>query len=221
MDKKPISMANSSDPYPPMERKLKLTRRVLLLLCENHHPTLIVTKSNIVARDVDILSTMPSAVMFTITTLNEVYKTLEPNAPSPKMRLGALHKLRKKKIPAGIRLDPLIYGLSHDVEEVVMSAAEAGALHVVASTFKPRPDALRRFKAAFPDMVEDTDRLYLREGERIGGSFYLPKKLRLQMLSQIRDLVLENGMTFGVCREGLNLNTAESCDGSHLIPAKR
>lgn len=216
IDKKVISMSNSSDPYPPMEKKKKLTRGVLKLLCKKEHPTLIITKSNIVARDIDILREMPSAVMLTITTLRDTYKKLEPKAPPPHKRLEALKRLRKERIPAGIRLDPLIPSLSLDMDKVVESAAEAGALHVTASTFKPRPDAWKRFGNTFPKVAEKTKNLYFEEGERIQGSRYLPKELRYEMLSHVKDLVLENGMSFGVCREGLDLKKAKSCDGSHL-----
>lgn len=217
VDKKVISMSNSSDPYPSMERKKKLTRGVLRLLCKNQHPTLIITKSDIVARDIDILNAMPSAVMFSLTTLSDAYKKLEPKAPPPRKRLEALKKLRKEGIPAGIRLDPLIPVLSLDIDKVVKSAAEAGALHVTTSTFKPRPDAWKRFENTFPKIARKTKRLYFEEGERIQGSRYLPKNIRLDMLNHVKELVLENGMTFGVCREGLNLTKAESCDGSHLL----
>lgn len=216
MDKKVLSMSNSSDPYPPMERNKKLTREVLRLLCKHQHPTLIITKSDIVARDIDILNAMPSAVLFSITTLSDAYKKLEPNAPPPNKRLGALKKLRKKGVPAGIRLDPLIPGISLDMDNVVKSAGKAGALHITTSTFKPRPDAWKRFENTFPKIARKTRKLFFEEGERIQGSRYLPKKLRLDMLNQVKELVIENGMTFGVCREGLNLTKAESCDGSHL-----
>ncbi|UCE36585.1 MAG: radical SAM protein [Thermoplasmata archaeon] len=217
IDKKPISMSNSSDPYPPIERKLKQTRGVLKILSKKQHPTLIVTKSDIVVRDIDILREMPSVVMFSITTLGKTSTKLEPNAPSPQRRLEALVKLRKKNIPAGIRFDPLIPGISQDIEDVVISAKKAGALHITASTFKPRADSWKRFERTFPEIAQKTKRLYFEEGERIQGSRYLPKELRHRMLSQVRELVLENDMTFGVCREGLNLNTAGSCDGSHLL----
>lgn len=216
VDKKVISMSNSSDPYPPMERKKKLTRGVLRLLCDNQHPTLIITKSDIVTRDIDILNAMPSAVMFSITTLSDAYKKLEPKAPPPQKRLEALKKLRKEGVPAGIRLDPLIPGLSLDIDKVVKAADNAGALHVTTSTFKPRPDAWKRFENTFPEIARKTRKLYFEDGKRIQGSRYLPKKIRLDMLNQVKELVLENGMTFGVCREGLDLTKAESCDGSHL-----
>jgi DNA repair photolyase len=217
LDKKPISLSNSSDPYPPMERERKDTRGVLKLLCKNQQPVLIVTKSDIVTRDMDILDRMPSAVLFTVTTLGEGHKKLEPYAPSPKKRLLALEKLRKQGISAGIRLDPVIPEISLDWEEVVGAAAKAGALHVTASTFKPRPDSLKRFKNAFPKKADKIQELYYQEGERIQGSWYLPRKMRNQILSEIRDFVLERNMSFGVCREGLNLTTAKSCDGTHLF----
>ncbi|UCG69682.1 MAG: radical SAM protein, partial [Thermoplasmata archaeon] len=216
IDKLPISMCNSSDPYPPMERKKNLTRGVLKLLCRNQHPTLIVTKSDIVVRDADILGEMPSSVMFTITTLKDVYKKLEPNAPPPQKRLQALKKLRKENISCGIRLDPIIPGVSQDLENVVQSAQKAGALHITCSTFKPRPDAWKRFEKTFPKIAKNTKELYFEQGERFSGTRYLPKILRLELLNQVKKHVEDAGMTFGICREGFNLNSGESCDGSHL-----
>jgi DNA repair photolyase len=216
IDKMPISMSNSSDPYPPMEKKKNLTRGVLQLLCKYQHPTLVVTKSDIVVRDSDILGEMPSSVMFTITTLKDAYKKLEPHAPPPRKRLQALKKLRKAGISCGIRLDPIIPRISQDTKEVVESAEKAGALHITCSTFKPRPDAWKRFERAFPIIAKNTKELYFEQGERISGARYLPKKLRLNLLNQVKEYVEDAGMTFGVCREGLDLSSAKSCDGSHL-----
>ncbi len=216
IERKVISISNSSDPYPPMEKNYGLTRQVLEMLCKNDHPALIVTKSDLVARDVDIIGTFPCAVMFTITILKREHKKLEPHAPSPKRRLIAMKKLSEKGVPVGLRLDPIIPGLSSDFKEVIAKASEAGASHVVSSTFKPRPDCWKRFKVVFPDLANELHPFYFDKGERHQGSRYLPKRLRESLLKDVKTEALGQGMSFGVCREGLNLNTAKSCDGSHL-----
>lgn len=216
IERKVISISNSSDPYPPMEKSHGLIRQVLEMLSKHDHPTLIVTKSDLVMRDVDILRKFPCAVMFTITTLKGKHKKLEPYAPPPKRRLIAMKNLSENGVPVGLRLDPLIPGLSTDFKEVITKASEAGASHVVSSTFKPRPDCWKRFENAFPDIANDLSPLYFNKGERHQGSRYLPREHRLSLLKDVQTEALEHGMSFGVCREGLNLNTAKSCDGSHM-----
>ena len=75
-----------------------------------------------------------------------------------------------------------------------------------------------RFTIAMPKVAEKLKPLYFAQGEKIGGSALLPKKLRFKLLKGMRDLAEANGMKFGACREGLaQLNTA-TCDGSWLLP---
>ncbi len=209
-------MSNSSDPYPPMERRYELTRSVLKILQRHQHPVLITTKSDLVVRDIDILKTMKSAVMLTITTTLPIYKIIEPNAPSPKKRIDAVKKLSEKGIPVGVRLDPVIPCLSYDFEEVIKHASSAGASHVVASTLKLRPDAWKRLSNALPTLAQKIAPLYFERGELHRSSRYLPEKIRREMLKSIKDEAERRGLTFAVCREGL-FNTGVSCDGSHLI----
>jgi len=78
-----------------------------------------------------------------------------------------------------------------------------------------------RFSEAFPQIAEKLKPLYFVQGEKIGGSAFLPRELRYKILKDIRDLAEANGMKFGVCREGLpKLNTA-ACDGSWLMPQSK
>ncbi|MFH8132551.1 MAG: radical SAM protein, partial [Candidatus Aenigmatarchaeota archaeon] len=87
----PISVSNSSDPYVPEEEKLKLTRDCLRYFAFHDCKILLITKSDLVLRDLDILSRMRSCVSITITTLNEeIAKKLEPKAPSPEKRIKAV-----------------------------------------------------------------------------------------------------------------------------------
>ncbi|RLF50391.1 MAG: radical SAM protein, partial [Thermoplasmata archaeon] len=80
---KVVSLSNSSDPYPTVEKKLGITRKTLEILSHNQVKYQIVTKSNLVLRDLDILKQSKTCVAITITTLKEkIAKKLEPNAPS-------------------------------------------------------------------------------------------------------------------------------------------
>lgn len=212
----PVSMCNSSDPYPHAEKRLMLTRGCLEVFKECGVPVLIVTKSDIVLRDADLLENMNCVVSFTVTSLRpQVYKKLEPNAPPPGRRMDALKKLAKVGIPCTVRMDPVIPFVNEsDIREVAGEAASCGALHITSSTFKPRPDSWRRVASAFPH--KEMMKLYAH-GEKRKNYRYLPQSERRRLMEKVRDACEKYGMTFGACREGLDINTGKSCDGGHLL----
>lgn len=216
----PISLSNSSDPYPPMERELGLTRRCLQLLNEAGFAVQIITKSDLVTRDLDLLKEMPSVVSFTITTLDEeLARKLEPNAPSPKRRLKAVEEVSKRGIPVTVRLDPIFPGLNdEEIERIVKETGEAGALHITTSTYKPRPDSWQRMMLAFPEFCKKARELYFIKGERHKSGRYLPASMRRNLLLRVKKACEEVGLSFSSCREGMpELNTAPTCDGTHLL----
>ena len=212
-------MANSSDPYPRAEASEGLTRRCLEILSENNCKIQIITKSNIVTRDDDLLSKIPSTVALTITTDDEnLARLIEPYAPSPSQRLRAAQDLMKAGIPVSVRIDPIIPLVNDHPQKLISDLANIGVKHVTCSTYKAKADNWMRLTQAMPKVAEKLKPLYVQQGEKIGGSTLMPKDLRYKLLKDIRDLALANGMKFGVCREGLaQLNTA-ACDGSWLMP---
>ncbi|MEM2874587.1 MAG: radical SAM protein [Candidatus Hadarchaeales archaeon] len=215
-----ISMSNSSDPYPPVEAELRLTRGCLELMARERRKVQIITKSDLVVRDLDLLKKIPCVVSFTITTLDETLASkLEPGAPSPSARLRAMRRV-SHEIPVALRLDPLIPLLNdHEVESIVGAAAKHGASHVTGSTFKPRLDGWRRFSSIFRDEASKLNELYFTRGKRKRG-WYLPMEMREKLMLLVREACQRNNLTFATCREGLShLNTGMSCDGTHLIGA--
>lgn len=218
-----IEMSTSSDPYPPIEETLELTRRTLALLANYPVRVLITTKSHIVVRDADILVKMPSAVMITITTLDDnLAKIIEPEAPPPSLRLKAIKELSARGVPTGVRIDPIIPGVNSDeyhIAELVEKVIEAGARHIVTSTYKAKWDSLNRLVAALPDTANKLRELYVHRGVKIHGYMYLPRDVRERLLSPVIRATLRHGLTVATCREGLGPEffKAPSCDGSHLI----
>lgn len=217
-----VSMANSSDPYQPLEEKMGLTREALRLLVENGFKVLIITKSSLVLRDLDVLRAGGCAVSVTVTSLNEeLTKVLEPSSPPPAERISALKRLASNGIPCSARVDPVIPGLNDDLSELDGLLGElsgAGVKHVVCSTYKARPDSLLRLIEAFPSLRGRLKELYLKLGEPVGNARYLPEGLRRRLLSRLKAMAEARGLTFSVCREGFKeLNSGGSCDGSHLI----
>ena len=214
-----ISIANSSDPYPRAEGSAGLTRRCLEILAESKCKIQIITKSNLVTRDNDLLSKVPATVALTITTDEDnIAKIIEPFAPPPFQRLKAAQDLIKAGIPVSVRIDPIIPLVNDKPQKLIETLASIGVKHLTCSTYKAKADNWVRFTIAMPKVAEKLKPLYFAQGERIGGSALLPKNLRFKLLKGIRDLAEANGMKFGACREGFaQLNTA-TCDGSWLLP---
>jgi DNA repair photolyase len=214
-----LSMSNSSDPYPQLEASEGLTRRCLGILAESNCRIQIITKSNIVTRDDDLLCKIPSTVAITITTDDDdLAKVIEPFAPSPSQRLRAAQDLINAGIPVSVRIDPIIPFVNDYPQKIISTLASIGVKHITSSTYKAKADNWLRLISAFPQVKEKLKPMYFQQGERIGGSILLPKDYRFKLLKGTRDLVKAQGMQFGVCREGLTeLNTA-SCDGSWLLP---
>ena len=218
-----VSMSNSSDSYPRLEQELGLTRKCLKILAESCCKLQIVTKSDLVTRDIDILQEIPCVVSVTVLTLDDVLsRKLEPSAPVSSLRLKAIETLVESGIPTTVRIDPVIPFLNDGLDSIMDKVSSLGVLHVTCSTYKVKPDNWKRFNAACPEVAQKLKPLYFSQGERIGGSTYLPETLRFSLMKQAKDLTEKHKMTFGCCRETFNMNSA-GCDGSGAIqgPQKR
>ncbi|KYH33328.1 SPL family radical SAM protein [Neomoorella mulderi] len=130
-----VMLASVTDAYQAIERKYGLTRRCLELLTRSGLEVSILTKSDLVIRDVELLRAMPAAeVGFTITTLDDkLAGVLEPGAPSPSRRLAALEKLAGAGIKTWVFVAPVIPGLTdapEDLAAITKAAGMAGAREV-------------------------------------------------------------------------------------------
>jgi len=130
---KVIAMSGVTDCYQPVERRLKLTRGCLEVLAEFRNPVGIVTKNNLVTRDIDLLGELAkhnaAAVFISLTTLDtELRKVMEPRTSPPAARLATISTLSQAGIPVGVLIAPVIPGLTdHEIPALVEAAAQAGA----------------------------------------------------------------------------------------------
>jgi DNA repair photolyase len=130
---KPLALSGVTDPYQPVERRLRLTRRCLEVLAEFRNPVVVITKNRLVVRDADLLGALArfdaSAVFLSITTLDAALaRALEPRTSTPSARLGAIAALAGAGVPVGVLVAPLIPGLTdHELPAIVAASAEAGA----------------------------------------------------------------------------------------------
>ena len=130
---KTITLGSNTDPYQPVERRLRVTRDILEVLARCRHPLTIITKSALVLRDLDLLGALArdnlARVGVSITTLDaELKRTMEPQAASPAARLRVVRELTAAGVPTGVLVAPVIPALTdHEMEHIVQAAAEAGA----------------------------------------------------------------------------------------------
>ena len=130
---KPIALGINTDGYQPLERRLEVTRGILAVLARCRHPVSIVTKSALIVRDIDLLADLAKdrliSVMLSITSLtDEIKRTLEPRAASPKGRLRTIAQLAEREIPVGVLVAPVIPAITdHEMEDILAAARQAGA----------------------------------------------------------------------------------------------
>ena len=128
-----IMLSGVTDPYQPIERRLRVTRRCLEVLAEFRNPVAIVTKNHLVTRDLDLLLELNQfqacAVHLSITSVSpSLSARMEPRASSPRRRLEALRELSEAGIPCGVMAAPIIPSLNDDqIPAILEAAAEAGA----------------------------------------------------------------------------------------------
>lgn len=128
-----IMLSGVTDPYQPIERKLKLTRQLLQLLLDCQHPVSLITKNALVERDIDILKELASLnlvhVAISITTLDSgLANDMEPRTSSPTARMRAIRSLTQAGVPVRVMTAPIIPGLNdHEIPKLLEEAAAAGA----------------------------------------------------------------------------------------------
>ncbi len=128
-----LVMSGVTDPYQPIEKKLRITRSCLEVLAKFRNPVAIITKNRLVTRDVDLLRELGSynaiAVNISVTSLDpNLQRALEPRTSIPSARLDAVSQLRHAGIPVGVMVAPIIPGLTdHEVPKILEACAEAGA----------------------------------------------------------------------------------------------
>lgn len=130
---RPIMIGTNTDAYQPVEREQLIMRGLLQVLSDFRHPVSILTKSNLITRDLDILGPMAergiARAMVSITTQDRALaRAMEPRCPTPERRFEALGQLAAAGIPTGIMLGPMIPGLNDsELESIMARAAELGA----------------------------------------------------------------------------------------------
>jgi len=198
-----IALGTATDPYQPIERRLEVTRAILEEL--SRHAGLefgIVTKSNLVLRDIDVLQRIAENnqifVNVTITTLNvDLARILEPRAPRPDLRMETVRKLNLEGVNAGVICAPVVPGITdspRDLEALVRATAEVGGKYIYANPLFLKPCSAAIFlpflEKEFPQLVDSYQQRYKDRA-------FLPKAYG-QRLSQLMARLRQK---YGLCKD--------------------
>jgi DNA repair photolyase len=181
-----IGTGSMNDPYMPVEAERRLTRGALQIISAAKFPVHIITKSDLVTRDADLLqqiSRVYAAVSFTITSADDALsKKLEPGAPVSSRRFAALKTLSENGIMAGVTMMPIlpfIEDSDENLRALLRMAGEAGAKYIIPGFGLTLRDRQREYYYAkldrlFPGLREQYQRRY---GERYSAES--PRAARL------------------------------------------
>jgi DNA repair photolyase len=176
---KTLAISGVTDPYQPIERKLRITRGCLEVLAEFRNPVGIITKNHLVTRDADVLAELASfdaaRVFVSITTLdNDLARIMEPRTSTPALRLEAVSTLAQAGVPVGVMVAPTIPGITdHEMPKILAAAKEAGAqwagFVVLRLPWAVAPLFERWLEEHFPDRKE---KVLNRMRDLRGGKLY-------------------------------------------------
>ena len=168
-----IALGTATDPYQPVERKVRITRSLLEVFARRSgHRLGIVTKSKLIERDIDLLVEIARrntlVVHLTITTPDaHLARILEPRAPSPVLRFSAVKRLREAGLTVGILCSPLLPGITDSekaIDGMVRRAAAVDASFFAANPLflKPcsRPTYFDFIREHFPALLGDYERRF-------------------------------------------------------------
>jgi len=195
-----IAIGTATDPYQPAERRFEVTGALLEEMSRHSGLKIgIVTKSNLVLRDIDVLREVGKknrvVVNITITTLNtDLARMLEPRPPRPDLRLEAMRKLNEAGVEAGVICAPVLPGITdspRDLEALVRATAAAGGKYIYANSLFLKPCSAAVFmpflEKEFPHLVDSYK-------QRFGDKAFLSSAYRKRLSELMARLRVKHGI---------------------------
>lgn len=159
-----ITVSGNTDCYQPVERKLKITRRLLEVFLKYRNPVSMITKNSLIIRDIDLLQELAkydlAHVMVSVTSLKEDLRLkMEPRTATAKNRLNVIKQLSEAGIPVGVMTAPIIPGLNSDEIPAIIEAAAAHGAYCAGYTIVRLNGSIAEIFTdwiykAFPDRAE-------------------------------------------------------------------
>jgi DNA repair photolyase len=198
-----IAIGTATDPYQPAERRFRVTRSVLEVLAEHAGLSIvIITKSPLVTRDVDVLRRIARNSQITIhlsliTLDRALARRLEPRAPTPEARVRALARLRAHGIEVGINVMPVLPGITdapEQLDRLVRTVAEHGATYVNACALRLQSAARQRY---LPFIEQEFPELAPRYRATYARSHAVGARYRDGLREYFKRVCAEYGVPFG------------------------
>ncbi len=198
-----ITTGAMTDPYIPLEKEIEHTKKCLELILKHDFGVSILTKSDLILRDIDLLKKINEntkcVVQMTLTTFDEdLCKILEPNVATTKRRFEVLKELKKHNIPTIVWLTPIL-PLINDTKENILGilnyCKEAGVLGVltfgVGMTLRygNREYYYQKLDEHFPNLKKEYMKTY-------GNSYGIKSKHNQELTKLIKTFCKENNMMY-------------------------
>jgi len=214
-----IAIGTATDPYQPAEREYGVTRACLEELAKREGMSIsIITKSNQIVRDIDVLKQIAARsslqIDITVTTLRpRLARLLEPRAPQPRLRLAAVKELREAGLAVGVSASPLLPGITDgegELEAVAAAAKEAGAQWFFSGVLFLMPSSAKQFlpfvREKFPRLARQYQQWYAKNG-------YAPEQYRRKASERVARLRRKYGFE---SRPWVQINQKLTCSQMSL-----
>jgi DNA repair photolyase len=161
-----ILIGSVHDPYQKIEKKCEITKNLLKTIKKYEFPCHILTKSNLILRDINLLSEMKCAVTISLTSLDKnITHIFEENAPSPKERLKTVKKFVEHGIKTGLALMPILpFIVEPELENVIKTSNNSNAQYLLHEYLELKGDQKGKFigiiQKHFQHLLSKYDILY-------------------------------------------------------------
>lgn len=198
LDKGTIIVGSVHDPYQKAEENYKLTRKILSIIQKSGFSCHILTKSDLILRDIDIIKKIKNPfVTVSITSLiDSINNILENNVLNVKIRLQTIEKLSRFKINSGLAVIPIIpYIIESELDNIIKQAKDQNAQYILNKHLELKGDQKQYFfnvlKKINPDLIEKYKKLYR-------DSFRPDKKYILKIDKIIYELCIKYKIKNGI-----------------------
>jgi DNA repair photolyase len=203
-----IAIGTATDPYQPAEKRFEVTRGILEELAHHHGLEIgIVSKSDLIARDIDVLRRVAENnslyVNLTITTLDtKLARILEPRAPRPDLRMKTVGELNQAGIKAGVICAPVLPGITDSpasLDALVRATREVGGRYIYANPLFLKPCSAKVF---LPFLEQEFPHLVVEYRKRFEDRAFLGKAYAKRISELMQRLRQKHGITREVTARG-------------------
>ncbi len=170
-----IIVGSVNDPYQNAEKNFKITRSLLEIIKQKNFSCHILTKSDLILRDIDILTEIDNCIVTIsiISLKNSIFKIFEKNAPSTIKRLNVMKKLSDKGIKTGLAILPILpYLVEEEFENIIKSAKKQKAQYILYKPLELKGDQ----KTLFMDLLKNYKIDLVDKYKKLYKDNYFPDK---------------------------------------------